>query len=128
MGDTPGRTVSREKQYEYVTNQIVRSGQYSRQAFRHYVQVYSAIVGGSIWLSMDARITGQLRETYISAVRIVAGAEQYTLMGKAAAGNWSGLSRDLYRATERIRDSLNRFRLRLVGAMSAPAWKKGPPR
>jgi hypothetical protein len=56
--------VSKDKQYEYVTGQVARATEWSRQAFRHYVQVYSALVGGAIWLSMDTRITGSLRETY----------------------------------------------------------------
>lgn len=38
-----------------------------------------------------------------SAVRVVASAEQHTQIGKATGGNWSDLSVELYRATERIK-------------------------
>src|SRR5215470_921623 len=46
-----------------------------------------------------ARISG---DPIVSATRIIAKAEQHTFIGKAAAGNYGGLSADLYEAIERI--------------------------
>jgi hypothetical protein len=46
-----------------------------------------------------ARISG---DPIVSATRIIAKAEEHTFIGKAAAGNYGGLSADLYEAIERI--------------------------
>ena len=57
-------TISVEKQYEYITRQIQRNGDTAHLVFRHYVQVYSAIVGGSIWLSMQSNVSTASRTRF----------------------------------------------------------------
>jgi hypothetical protein len=43
--------VSEDKEFEYVTSQIVKHVERSVDAFKMFTQLFSAIVGGSIWLS-----------------------------------------------------------------------------
>jgi len=56
--------ISDEKQYEYVGSVVIDRLNRSRDGFKMYLQVFSAIVGGSIWLSMQP-VSGAARENYV---------------------------------------------------------------
>jgi hypothetical protein len=60
-----GKTmVSEDKEFEYVTSQIVKHVQRSVDAFKLFTQLFSAIVGGSIWLSTQRNVSPAAAKTY----------------------------------------------------------------
>jgi hypothetical protein len=56
--------VSEDKEFEYVTSQIVKHVERSVDAFKMFAQLFSAIVGGSIWLSTQPNISSEALKTY----------------------------------------------------------------
>ena len=55
--------ISDEKQYEYIGSVIIDRIDRVRDAFKLYLQLFAAIVGGSIWLSTQ-NISPVARRTY----------------------------------------------------------------
>src|SRR5436305_5741615 len=49
-------SVSKDKEFEFVTSQITAHVDRSIAAFRSFTQVFSAIVGGAIWLGISAKV------------------------------------------------------------------------
>jgi hypothetical protein len=49
--------INAEKQYEYVCEQINARNQYIMEYFKTFLQLFSGIVGGSIWLSLTHQIS-----------------------------------------------------------------------
>jgi hypothetical protein len=49
--------ISEEKHYEYLGSVIINRLQLVRDAFKLFLQLFSAIVGGSVWLSLQTTIT-----------------------------------------------------------------------
>jgi len=56
--------ISEEKQYEYVGSIVTDRIDRIRDAFKLFLQLFSIIVGGSIWLSMQ-KISPDARQTYL---------------------------------------------------------------
>jgi hypothetical protein len=56
--------VSKDKEFEYVTSQIIRHVERSVDAFKMFAQLISAIVGGSIWLSTQSNVHSESIKTY----------------------------------------------------------------
>ena len=56
--------VSEDKEFEYVTSQIVKHIERFVDAFKMFAQLFSAIVGGSIWLSTHPGISLEATKTY----------------------------------------------------------------
>jgi hypothetical protein len=48
--------VSDDKQYEFVSSQVQVYNQRIADAFKLFIQLFSAIVGGSVWLSIQSHI------------------------------------------------------------------------
>ena len=48
--------ISDEKQFEFVSAQISFFGQRQLDVFKLFLQLFSAIVGGSIWISLNKEI------------------------------------------------------------------------
>ena len=57
--------IADEKQYEFLTSQIGKLADRSIDAFKLFLQIFSAIVGGSIWLSVQGTVTPVSRHRYI---------------------------------------------------------------
>jgi hypothetical protein len=55
--------VSEDKEFEYVTSQIVKHVERTVDAFKLFAQLFSAIVGGAIWLSTQ-RVSPEAAKTY----------------------------------------------------------------
>ena len=60
--------VSKDKEFEYVTSQIIKHVERSVDAFKMFAQLFSAIVGGSILLAIPSPVSAQrpLKPTRIS--------------------------------------------------------------
>jgi hypothetical protein len=56
--------VSKDKEFEYVTSQIIKHVERSVDAFKMFAQLFSAIVGGSIFLSTQPGISSEATKTY----------------------------------------------------------------
>ena len=56
--------ISTEKQYEFVTSQIAERLKQTRDAFRLFVQVFTAIVGGSVALVATEKIKPEAKPHY----------------------------------------------------------------
>lgn len=57
--------ISAEKQYEFVTSQIAAHVERWMDAFKLFIQLFSAIIGGSIWLSTQVKLPPTAIPTYI---------------------------------------------------------------
>lgn len=56
--------VSEDKEFEYVTTQIVKHVERTVDAFKLFTQLFSAIVGGAIWLSIQPSVSPEAAKTY----------------------------------------------------------------
>jgi len=56
--------VSKDKEFEYVTSQIIKHVERSVDAFKLFAQLFSVIVGGAIWLSIQSTIDSEATKTY----------------------------------------------------------------
>jgi hypothetical protein len=56
--------VSKDKEFEYVTSQIIKHVERSVDAFKMFAQLFSAIVGGTIWLSMQSNVSLEATKIY----------------------------------------------------------------
>ena len=56
MSETRHCEVSADAEFKWVTSQIATERQRAEAAFRLYLQMFSALVGGSIWLSIQPSI------------------------------------------------------------------------
>jgi hypothetical protein len=57
--------ISNDKQFEYLGSQVKKHVQRSIEAFKLFLQIFSAIVGGSIWLSLQSSLTSPFRHRYV---------------------------------------------------------------
>ncbi len=57
--------VSEDKEFEYVTSQIIKHVERTVDAFKLFAQLYSAIVGGAIWLSTQPSVGPEAAKTYL---------------------------------------------------------------
>ena len=66
MNNTPksDTTVSKDKEFEYVTSQIIKHIERTVDAFKMFTKLFSAIVGGSILLSTQQTIGPESARTY----------------------------------------------------------------
>jgi hypothetical protein len=67
------RQVSVDKEYDFVTSQIAKHIERSVDAFKMYAQLFSAIVGGSIWLSIQSNVAPNAVKLYASLADILVG-------------------------------------------------------
>ena len=70
-------TVSKDKEFEYVTSQIVKHVERSVDAFKMFAQLFSLIVGGSIWLSIQSgthspKLYATLSDIVVTLVTVLA--------------------------------------------------------
>jgi hypothetical protein len=63
--------VSEDKEFEYVTSQIIKHVERSAEAFKMFSQLFSLIVGGAIWLSIQSKVPHP--KTYAALSDIVLG-------------------------------------------------------
>ena len=61
---TKDAEVSKDKEFEYVTSQIIRHIDRSVDAFKLFAQLFSLIVGGAIWLSIQSSVKCGANLTY----------------------------------------------------------------
>lgn len=57
--------VSEDKQYEYIAGVVNNRLEYTRDALKLYIQTFTVIVGGSIWLNTQSGINSALKWKYI---------------------------------------------------------------
>ena len=57
--------VSEDKEFEYVTSQIVKHVERSVDAFKMFAQLFSLIVGGAIWLSIQSNVGHKATAMYM---------------------------------------------------------------
>lgn len=62
--------INEEDQYKHIGSVIKERLDYSRDAFKSFVQSMTVIIGGSIWLSMQT-ISPEARETYVLLSRLL---------------------------------------------------------
>jgi hypothetical protein len=63
-------TVSEDKEFEYVTSQIIKHVERTVDAFKMFAQLFSVIVGGSIWLSIQSQAQ-ETTKTYANLSNIL---------------------------------------------------------
>jgi TRAP-type C4-dicarboxylate transport system permease small subunit len=64
--------VSDDKQYEFVSSQVQVYNQRIADAFKLFIQLFSAIVGGSVWLSIQSHInTKSVRFERLSDILVI---------------------------------------------------------
>ena len=56
--------INEEKQYEYIASVITDRLNRARDAFKLFLQLFAAIVGGSIWLSSQVTVSPSAKHTY----------------------------------------------------------------
>lgn len=56
--------ISDDKQYEFLTSQVQVLNERSVEAFKMFLQTFAAIVGGSIWLSLQPAISHSARSRF----------------------------------------------------------------
>lgn len=66
-----GGMISTDKQYEFLTSQTTAHSERSLDAFKLFIQIFSAIVGGSIWLSVQGRWTLDQRHSFSTLSNIL---------------------------------------------------------
>ncbi len=109
--------ISEEKQYEYIGSVITDRLDRARDAFKLFLQLFSAIAGGSIWLSMQ-KILDSTRDTYIlvsDALVVLVFVVTGTMVYEALRGWWG------------YRDALSRFdgdNIRSLDPSGGPSWRR----
>jgi succinate dehydrogenase hydrophobic anchor subunit len=63
--------VSKDKEFEYVTSQIIKHIERSVDAFKMFIQLFSAIVGGAIWLSSQPTVTAESSKAYLNLSNVL---------------------------------------------------------
>ena len=59
------------KEFEYVTSQIIKHVERSVDAFKMFAQLFSVIVGGAIWLSLQSPAHPEITKTYANLSNIL---------------------------------------------------------
>jgi hypothetical protein len=62
--ETKKRLVSEEKEFDYVVGQIRYLNDKIIESFNFFIKVFSAVVGGSVWLTLQKGMTVQLANEY----------------------------------------------------------------
>lgn len=95
-----GKTmVSVEKQYEYVTGQLAAQIDRMNTAFKNFVQLFTAIVGGVVWLSLETKVGSTELSVYAqtsTALVCILAAVSIVLIGGNLLSWWN------YRRTQAL--------------------------
>ena len=94
--------ISPDKQFEFVTTQI--SAQIDRiyDAFKRFIQLFSAIVAGTVWLATEVKISGATRASYATITDVLVGlvALVTTVLILGNLHSWWGYRRAQMRLTQ----------------------------
>jgi hypothetical protein len=82
--------ISAEKQYDFITSQIAARLKEARDAFKLFIQIFSAIVGGSVWLATTEKIQSEAKSQYatLSSLLVVVLTLAMTVMIVDALRGW----------------------------------------
>jgi hypothetical protein len=94
--------ISDEKQYEFVTSQIKLQTERIYDAFKLFVQVFSAIVGGSVWLSMQKPPTTSQNYAFLADSIAILAAFITVVMILLNVISWFGYRKELTRLAPNV--------------------------
>ncbi len=82
--------ISAEKQYDFITSQIAARLKEARDAFKLFIQIFTAIVGGSVWLATTEKIQPAAKSQYaiLSSLVVVVVAIAMIVMVLDALRGW----------------------------------------
>ncbi|MBR1227196.1 MULTISPECIES: hypothetical protein [unclassified Bradyrhizobium] len=92
--DLEGTMVSEDKHYEFLTKQIADRSQKIYESFNQFIRLFSAVVGGTIWISLQADASkrggnSQIYETF-SNFLVIAIAVMSALIIIENVRSWKG--------------------------------------